>query len=60
MLVQQIAKDFGGHDEDLRVGLVFDVTGHDSYGCLGELAFEVTELLIGQGFDGGGDEGTLS
>jgi len=59
-LVEQIAKNLGGHDEDLGVGPVLDVARHDADCCLRELAFQVAELLIRQGFDGGRDEGPFA
>ena len=59
-LVEQIAKDLRGHDEDLGIRSILDIARHDADRCLRELAFQVTELLVGQGFDGGGNEGSLA
>jgi len=59
-LVEQIAKDLRGHDEDLGVGPVLHVARHNADRCLRELAFEIAELLVRQGFDRGRDEGPLA
>jgi len=58
--VQKISEDLRGHDKDLGVRSILDVAGHDSDGCCWKLQFQIAELLIGQGFDGGGEKDTLA
>lgn len=58
-LLQEVQEDFGGHDDDLCIRGVLDVAGHDANRCPWEVAFQVMELLIAEGLDGGGVEDAL-
>ena len=51
-LEQEISEDFSGHDDDVRVRLVFEVAGHDAHTARKEF-LEVVELLVAEGLDGG-------
>ncbi len=55
VLEEEIAEDFRCHDDDIRLWLEFDIAGHDAHAPWPGL-LEVMELLIGEGFDGGGVE----
>lgn len=59
LLAQEVAQNLGGHDENLGRGEFLDVPGHEADRCISELSLQIAELLIGQGFDGGGIEDTL-
>jgi len=60
LLVQKVPKNFGGHDEDLGIGLELDVACHDADGMSWKLFLEIGELLIGEGFNGIGGEDPLA
>ena len=60
LFVKKVPKNFGGHDEDLGIGLELDVACHDADSVFWKLFLEIGELLIGQGFDGIGGKDSLA
>lgn len=60
LFVQKVPEDFGGHDEDLGIGLELDIPCHDADRVVWKLFFEIGELLIRQGFNGIGRKDPLA
>ena len=52
-LLEEVEEDFGGHDHDLRIRGVLDIARHNTDGGAREIPFQVVELLITEGLDGG-------
>ena len=52
MWLSWVPEDLGGHDETGGLGTDLDVTRQQPHVC--ERVLEVSELLVGQGLDGGG------
>lgn len=53
----RVPEDLGGHDETRRLGTELDVARQEANVSKG--VFKVSELLIGQGFDGRGVDGPI-
>jgi hypothetical protein len=60
LFVKKVPKNFGGHHENLGIGLELDIACHDTDSVFWELFLEIGELLIGEGFDRIGGKDSLA